>query len=205
MSQVKDRITRELKQKIENEGKIVDEGYLNVSGFLNHRLQPPILRKIGKSLAEEYKDDDISLILTAEAAGNVIAYNIASKLSKMKDKEINALYAKKGKPTTMTDDYVQRTIKSPTKGNKTTLFAIKDYLEGEKILIVDDFLFTGTTCQALTEMAKEARGKVVGYGFTIMKKSYGGYNKLKKEYGKPINSIVEIEKLDVEGNKIIFG
>lgn len=204
MSQIQDEIGRELRQKIEEEGEIVDEQYLNVSSFLNHRIQRPIMEKIATALAEEYKEEDITLVLTAEAAGNVIAYETAGKLSEVKDRQINALYAKKGKPATMDEDCVSYAIESPTKGNQTTLYATEEFLQGEKVLIVDDFLFTGRTSQALTEMAEEAGAEVVGYGFTIMKRSYGGYKKLKENYDCPIVSVVEIKSLNPEEDEIVF-
>jgi len=190
-------------EKIEEEGEVLGKEFLKVDSFLNHKVSPSMLNEIGKAMAEKFKDLGVTKVLTAEAAGNIIAYTTAENLLAT-GKEIEVVYAKKGVPTTMSGEEV-RTIHSPTKNNKTTLAVSGNYFDSDdSVLIVDDFLFTGRTASTLTDLMSALSVNVVGYGFVIRKRGSGGFNKLKKT-GKPIFSLVEIASMDPESGEITFG
>jgi len=103
-----------LKDWIRQEGEVISPEYLRVDGFLNHRISPAFVEEAGRELANAFKEAGVTCVLTAEAAGNVVAYEIARKLN------TRALYAKKGRAATMVHPLV-RAVRSPTKGTVTEL------------------------------------------------------------------------------------
>jgi len=202
MGKIIDDVRDKLIRKIKSEGEVLGEEFLKVDSFLNHKVAPAMLNAIGKAIAEKFEDLGVTKVLTAEAAGNIIAYTTAENLLDQ-DENVEVVYAKKGVPTTMTGEEI-RTIQSPTKKNKTTLAVSGNYFDSDdKVLIVDDFLFTGRTAGTLSEIMEALSVEVVGYGFVIRKKGSGGYKKLSRT-GKPIFSLVEIEAMDPQTGEINF-
>ena len=202
MGKIIDDVRKKLIQKIKSEGEVLGEEFLKVDSFLNHKVAPAMLNAIGKAIAEKFEDLGVTKVLTAEAAGNIIAYTTAENLLDQ-DENVEVVYAKKGVPTTMTGEEI-RTIQSPTKKNKTTLAVSGNYFNSnDRVLIVDDFLFTGRTAGTLSEIMEALSVEVVGYGFVIRKKGSGGYKKLSRT-GKPIFSLVEIESMDPQTGEINF-
>ena len=203
MSEIISLARNALIEKIRDKGEVLGEEFLKVDSFLNHKVSPVLLNDVGRAIAEKFGDLGVTKVLTAEAAGNIIAYTTAENLTS-RGKEVEVVYAKKGVPTTMSGEEV-RTIQSPTKKNKTTLAVSGNYFNGEdRVLIVDDFLFTGRTASTLTDIMEAQSVTVVGYGFVIRKKGSGGYKKLNKT-GKPIFSLVEIESMDPTTGEVCFG
>lgn len=194
----KDEAVLEIRKVIQQQGRIVNENFLSVDGVLNHRIQPEIILLAAKILSQRFKGKQIDIVVTAEAAGNVLAYELAKQL------EIDALYAKKGDPLTM-ENPLFRFVESPTKRVSQCLSISRNYLKPEmNVLVVDDFLFEGGTADALAQMIQDARANLVGFGF-IIRKFKSGLELLQKKYpGVPIESIVNIAKLDVENNEIIL-
>lgn len=202
MSPVIKHAREQLKEKILKEGEVLGPDFLRVDSFLNHKVSPLLLGEIGKAIADKFGDHGITKVLTAEAAGNIIAFTTAENLSS-EGEEVEVVYAKKGVPKTMTGEIV-REIKSPTKQTETTLAVSGNYFhEEDRVLIVDDFLFTGTTAGTLAEIMAEMEVTVEGYAFVIRKVGSGGYEKLSK-FGKPIFSMVEIESMNEDTGEIRF-
>lgn len=186
-----------LKARILHDGEVVDSEFLRVDSFLNHRLDPAFIAEAGRELSSAFAGAGVSCVLTAEAAGNVIAYEVARRLG------VAALYAKKGRAATMAHPLV-REVRSPTKGTAVELAISRDYLgPTERVLIVDDFLYQGKTSEALAEMVREAGAKLVGFGFVI-EKGFGEGRRLLARFGVPIVSLVTIARLDPETGQIIF-
>jgi len=171
--------------------------FLRVDGFLNHRINPEFVQLAGQGLALAYADRGISCVLTAEAAGNVIAYEAARRLG------ASAVYAKKGQAVTMSNA-VSRRIHSPTKGIQQHLFVCRDYLgPGERVLVVDDFLHRGTTSSALADMVAECGGELAGFGFVIEKCASGGRSVLER-FAVPVVALAPISRMDPESGTIAF-
>lgn len=202
MESVIEDVRKRFGEKIQEEGEVLGEEFLKVDSFLNHKVAPSLLNDVGKAICEKFRQLGVTKVLTAEAAGNIIAYTTAANLNK-EGTNVEVVYAKKGVPTTMSGEEI-RTIQSPTKKNKTTLAVSGDYFDSDdRVLIVDDFLFTGRTAGTLSEIMDALSVTVVGYGFVIRKLGSGGYERLSKE-GKPIFSLIEIESMDPETGEITF-
>ena len=77
-----------------------------------------------------------------------------------------------------------------------------EYLgEGERVLIIDDFLATGATILGLVRLAQTAGSTIVGIGALIEKTFEGGREAL-SSLGIPIEALVQI--ISMEGDQIIF-
>jgi xanthine phosphoribosyltransferase len=186
-----------LKEWVSRHATVLGPQFLQVDGFLNHRIAPRFIEAAGAALAEAFGSEQVTRVLTAEAAGNVIAYETARRLGAM------ALYAKKGKASTMQRP-LARTVRSPTKGTETDLAVSADYLGADdRVLIVDDFLFEGETSAALAEITAEAGATLIGFGFVISKEFARGRSRL-AEFDVPIVSLVPIESMDPTTGRIAF-
>lgn len=190
-------MVNKVREWIEKEAVVVGPEFLRVDSFLNHRIDPAFVELAGEALSRAFADHKVTAVLTAEAAGNVIAYEVARRLGAM------ALYAKKGKANTMADP-LTRTVVSPTKGVETELAISRNYLgPGERVLVVDDFLYRGLTSAALAEMVAESGAELVGFGFVI-EKCFGGGRPLLERFGVPVVSLVAIERMDPATGEISF-
>ena len=186
-----------LRDWIVRDAHVLGPEFLQVDGFLNHRIAPRFIEEAGSALAAAFSKEQVSRVLTAEAAGNAIAYETARQLGAM------ALYAKKGGARTMRRPLV-RTVVSPTKGTMTELAVSADYLGvDDRVLIVDDFLFEGETSTALAEIVKESGARLVGFGFVVSKEFAQGRSRL-SPLGLPIVSLVPIKAMDPASGEIVF-
>ncbi len=187
----------QLQDWVQRYGVVVGPEFLRVDGFLNHRIDPAFMEEVGQRLLDRFANSNVSCVLTAEAAGNVIAYEAARRLG------ARALYAKKGHASTMNSPYV-RTLISPTKGTAAELAVSKDYLtEKERVLIVDDFLYRGDTSSALADMVIESGASLVGFGFVIAKE-FGEGRQVLARYERPVVTLVSIGSMDPETGGIVF-
>lgn len=85
------------------------------------------------------------------------------------------VYARKSKPVTMPDQVYLTLAPSHTKGRMVELTAPPEYLaNGEKVLIIDDFLASGATILGLARLAQAAGASLVGIGTLIEKTFEGG-------------------------------
>ncbi|MCX7750327.1 MAG: phosphoribosyltransferase family protein [Candidatus Bipolaricaulota bacterium] len=187
----------EIRAWILREGVVLSADFLRVDSFLNHRVDPGFVALAGAALARAFSTAGVTCVFTAEAAGNVIAYETARRLGAA------ALYAKKGAARTMARALTAR-VRSPTKGSEGDLCASADYLRpGERVLVVDDFLHQGTTSAALAGMVAQAGAELVGFGFVIEKRPSGGRRVL-EPFGVPIVSLAIIDAMDPATGRIVF-
>lgn len=185
-----------LEDRIKKEGTYLGSGILKVDGFVNHQVDPYLMNEAGKKFAEIFKDLGATKILTAEISG--IAPAVATGLYL----NIPVVYARKRKPITMPDQVFLTLAPSHTKGRTVELIVSPEYLSnGEKILIIDDFLASGATILGLVRLTELAGGTVVGVGALIEKHFEGGRAAL-EEQGFVVKSLACIETLDE--NEITF-
>ena len=179
------------------EAHVLGPEFLRVDGILNHQIDPAFISLVGEQLAAQFSAEGANCILTSEAAGNIVAYELARRLG------IRALYAKKGKAATMIRPIV-RTVVSPTKGTVTELAISGDYLGPEdRVIIVDDFLYQGVTSAALGDMVLEAGGTLIGFGFVIEKTFARGREGLRR-FHVPVMSLAPIQSMNPEHSAIVF-
>ncbi|OQY31225.1 MAG: xanthine phosphoribosyltransferase [Anaerolineaceae bacterium 4572_5.1] len=185
-----------LKDRILKDGKNLGNGILKVDGFVNHQVDPVLMDEAGKEFAELFKDIGATKILTAEISG------IAPAVMAGKYMDLPVVYARKRKPITMPDQVFLTLAPSHTKGRTVELIVSPEYLgNGEKVLIIDDFLASGATILGLARLAELAGAEVVGVGALIEKGFEGGRAELEK-LGFIVKSLACIASLD--NDTIIF-
>lgn len=186
-----------IREWVRRDALVLSEEFLRVDSFLNHRVAPSFVDLAGAALAHLFAGARVGCVFTAEAAGNVIAYETARRLG------ASALYAKKGTTNTMGHPLTCR-LRSPTKGEAYDLCVSADYLRpGERVLVVDDFLHRGTTSAALAGLVGQAGAVLVGFGFVIEKRRSGGRQELEK-FAVPIESLAIIASMDPRTGRVVF-
>jgi xanthine phosphoribosyltransferase len=182
MQQLKDRILRD--------GKNLGKGILKVDGFVNHQVDPTLMDACGREFARRFANLGATKILTAEISGIAPAVTTGIHLN------LPVVYARKSKPITMPDQVYLTLAPSHTKGRMVELIVSPEYLSnGEKVLIIDDFLASGATILGLVRLAETAGSKIVGIGALIEKIFEGGRAAL-EPLGVPIESLACIKSLD---------
>lgn len=185
-----------LKERILRDGKNLGGGILKVDGFINHQVDPALMEECGKILAQIFKDVGATKVLTAEISGIAPAIMTARYLG------LPVVYARKSKPITMPDQVFLTLAPSHTKGRTVELIISPEYLSGgEKVLIIDDFLASGSTILGLVRLAQTAGAVIVGVGALIEKEFEGGRKAL-APLNVPIKSLARI--VSMEGDIIRF-
>ena len=151
-----------LLDRIKQEGTINGE-VIKVDRFLNHMVDPQLMQLMGDDLAARFAQQQISVILTAETSGIMLAQAVALKLG------VPFIYAKKKRPITMTEYYAAASY-SFTKQESTTLYVSKEVLSSEdRVLFIDDFFAKGSTHKAIRDIVSQAQATLVGTAVIINK------------------------------------
>ncbi len=185
-----------LKERILAEGENLGSGILKVDGFINHQVDPALMMEAGKELAAYFADVGATKVLTAEISGIAPALTTALVLG------VPLLYARKTKPVTMTDPVYVEAAPSHTKGVSVFLMTSPEFLRPEeRILIIDDFLASGQTIQALVRLVRHAEAELVGVGALIEKAFEGGRSEL-SSLNVPLHALVVITEM--ANGRIVF-
>jgi xanthine phosphoribosyltransferase len=181
---------KELKDRILAEGKNMGGGILNVNSFINHQVDCSLMVRIGQELADRFALYSPSKILTAEISGIAPALEVGVALG------VPVVFARKIWSVTMPKDSYDRMVPSRTKGSMAQLIVAPDFLkEGDKILIIDDFLATGRTIEALASIVGESGAELVGIG-TVIEKSFEGGRERLAQLNVPIESVAIIDSME---------
>jgi len=179
-----------LKKRIAEEGKNLGNGILKVDPFINHQVDPVLMDACGQELAARFKFTNPTKVLTAEISG------IAPALMTAKYLNVPVVYARKHKPVTMPDTVYLTVAPSHTKGHMVELIVSPEYLaNGERVLIIDDFLASGATIAGLVRLAQTAGATLVGIG-ALIEKTFEGGRELLSSAGVPVEALVGISSLD---------
>jgi xanthine phosphoribosyltransferase len=151
-----------LLERINTEGSINGQ-VIKVDLFLNHMVDPKLMRVLAQEIAGRFADKQVDKILTAETSGIMLAQAVAEEL------DVPFIYAKKKKPLTMTE-YFAAASYSFTKQESTTLYVSKEVLsDGERLLFIDDFYAKGSTLKAIEEIVAQSQTVLVGSAVIINK------------------------------------
>lgn len=178
-----------LKEYIKREGSVKDSSILKVDSFINHQIDPILMMEIGEEFKNRFKDKNINKVLTIEASGIAIAIAVAYAM------KVPMVFAKKKKPSTMSEAY-NSTVHSFTKKEDYNITVSKEFLSpNDNILIVDDFLAMGNAIIGLKSIVEQAGAVVSGVGIAIEKGFQPGGEILKKQ-GIHLESLAIIESLE---------
>ena len=180
-----------LKNKILTEGSAIGTEIVKVDGFLNHQIDVKFLEEIGEEFRRRFDGVQVDKILTVEASGIAIACMTAPLFG-----YAPVVFAKKAAPSTMNEGFYEAEARSFTKGTVSKLKVAEKFIsEGEKILILDDFLASGEASVALAQIVEQAGAQVAGIGAVIEKGFQGGSDRL-REMGYRVESLAVIDRID---------
>lgn len=185
-----------LKERIREEGIVLNNRVLKVDSFLNHQIDPKLFVQIGKEIANRFKDKGIERIVTIEASGIAVALQVAIEM------DVPLVFARKKKSILMTDDVYHSVVYSYTKEENYDVTISKKFLPaGEKVLIIDDFLASGEAAMGLVKLVESAGDTVEGIAIVIEKSFQPGRERLERE-GYDVQSLVRIKEF--KDNKCVF-
>lgn len=183
--------------RIAKDGKYLGNGILKVDAFMNHQIDPMLMKAVGEEFGQRFSTVRPTRILTAETSG------IAPALATGMVMQIPIVFARKHQPITMAADPFKERSQSHTYGKNVDLIVSSEYMEAhDRILIIDDFLASARTLIALVKLVETSGATLVGIG-AVIEKSFEGGRALLKDLKVPIESLAAIERFD--GDKIIFG
>ena len=182
----------DLVERIRRDGKNLGNGILKVDAFMNHQLDPMLMKNIGKKFARHFADTKPTRIVTAETSG------IAPALSAAMVLEVPLVFARKHRPITMAEP-LQESAPSHTKGGIVNLMISPEYLHPEdRVLIIDDFLASARTIEALANLVLKRGATLVGIG-AVIEKVYSKGRAILTGFDVPIVSLARIERLSEDG------
>lgn len=180
---------KQLKERILSDGKCLDGGILKVDNFINHQMDPVLMREMAKELVRRFSGHTINKVMTVEASGIAPAIMVGDYLN------VPVLFAKKKTPSTM-DNMLVTEVFSFTKNETYTVCVSGDYLTpGDKVLFVDDFLANGNAALGIIDLVEQAGATLEGMGFLIEKGFQNG-GELLRNRGIHVESLAIIESLD---------
>lgn len=178
-----------LRDRILRDGRCYEGGILKVDRFLNHQMDPNLMKQCAVELIRRYAASDINKILTIEASGIAPAIMMGFLL------DLPVVFAKKKKPSTM-GDMLSTTVFSFTKQREYHVVISKDYLTPQdRVLFVDDFLAYGNAAKGIIDLCRQAGATLVGMGFIIEKAFQHGREVIERE-GIRCESLAIVDSLD---------
>lgn len=186
-----------LKERILRDGTIIENRIIKVDSFINHQVDVKLFNEIGKEFRKRFEGEKIDKILTIETSGIAIA-TIAAQYFDF----VPVVFAKKTESVTLDNYTYNSEVHSYTKNKLYTIKVSKNFIkEGERILILDDFLASGAAVLGLLDIIKQAGAETVGAGIVIEKGFQPGREVLEK-YNIRIESLAIVKSIN--DNKINF-
>lgn len=178
-----------LKERILKDGRCFEGGILKVDNFINHQMDPILMKSIGVEFVRRFANTSINKVITIEANGIAPAIMVGYLL------ELPVVFAKKKKPSTM-ENMLSTTVYSFTKNRTYDVCVSKDFLcPGDKVLFIDDFLANGNAALGMIDLVNQADAELVGMGFIIEKAFQHGGDEL-RSMGIHVESLAIIESLE---------
>ncbi len=187
---------QELKARILQEGTVLPGGIIKVDGFLNHRVDTVLLDHIAEEFGRRFDMNAVDVVLTAEASGIALAAIVAQRFGKP------MIFAKKAKSDNIEGGLYQSEIFSYTYKKKVTLLVSQEWLhDGDRVLIVDDFMANGEAVRGLCDIVSATGAELVGVGCAVEKGFQGGGDRLRAS-GVNLHSLAVIDS--AEPGNIVF-
>ncbi len=178
-----------LEDMILERGIAVNEDILKVDSFVNHQVDPELMKNIGDEFAGHFKGQGITKVATIESSGIAPALMTALALN------VPMLILKKQPSKILNQDLYQTVVTSYTKGTSYELTLSKNFIsENDHVLIIDDFLANGEAATGAIRLIRKAHATIAGVGILIEKSFQPGYEKL-TEQGIDVYSLARIAKL----------
>jgi len=184
-----------LKDRILKDGKSFDGGILKVDSFINHQMDPILMKSIGVEFVRRVGNLPINKVITIEASGIAPAIMLGYLL------ELPVVFVKKAKPKTMANMLTTK-VYSFTKDTTYDVCVSCDFLnENDTVVFIDDFLANGHAAIGVKDLVEKSGAKLAGMGF-IIEKSFQEGGKSLRQLGVHVESLVRIKNLS--NNNIEF-
>ena len=187
-----------LEERIVKDGIVKPGNVLKVDSFLNHQMDIGLMEEIGREFKRRFADKKVTKVLTIEASGIGIACFVAKEFG------VPLVFAKKSKSINVDGDMHVAEVESFTHKNRNQVIVSKRFLiEGDHLLIIDDFLANGCALQGLISIAESAGATVEGLGIVIEKGFQIG-GRVIRNLGYHLESLAIVDAMDAETGTITF-
>ena len=178
-----------LEDRIRSDGEVLPGNVLKINSFLNHQVDPELMKKVGEEFSRLFKDSGITKVLTCEASG------IAPGVMTAYELHVPLVFARKKKPATLNDAVYWADVYSYTKKVTNQICVEQKFLDQDDcLLIIDDFLANGEAVKGMINIANQAGAQIAGVGIVVAKTFQGGSDWL-KDHGYRLEALAEIASL----------
>ncbi len=186
----------ELKKRILQDGRVLNDQVLKVDRFLNHQIDVDLMDRMGHAFFDHYRDSGITRVLTVESSGIAVACSVARRF------QVPVVFARKTRSLTMVDDQYTAEVFSFTRQKKFTIMLNKRFLESDdRVLLVDDFLAKGQALLGLINIVHQSGATLSGAAIVIEKAFQEG-GRLVRAVGVEVYSLARIASL--KNGKVLF-
>jgi xanthine phosphoribosyltransferase len=178
----------QLRDRVLKDGRVLPNDIIDVSAFMDSMVDVNLMDDCAKELSERFKDMKPSKILTVATTGLVIALPMAKYL------QVPVVYARKERNVVMADTF-KANYSSKTVGKNRELLVSKMHIqEDDRVLIVDDFLSSGASQDALLRIVSEAGAESVGVG-VLLEKVYDSGRLSLSGFNVPVESLCRVSSV----------
>lgn len=154
-------------QELQNPGRLLPGGFLYLSDILS---MPDIVRKMGIIIAGQYYDAQPDFVLTMETKGIPVALMAAQSL------DVPLVIARRSSKVYEGSAVNINYVSGSSNHIETMSLSRRAVQEGQRALIVDDFLKAGGTAKGMIDLMGEFKVEVVGTAFVMA--TGGQHNRL---------------------------
>lgn len=177
-----------LRDRVLKEGKVLPNDIIDVSAFMDSMVDVNLMDECAFELSKCFLEEKPTKILTVATTGLVIALPMAKYL------QVPVVYARKERNIVMADTYIAG-YSSKTVGKNRELLVSKSHIQpNDRVLIIDDFLSSGASQEALLRIISEAGAISVGIG-VLLEKVYDSGRQSLSGFNIPIHSLCRISSV----------
>jgi xanthine phosphoribosyltransferase len=180
-----------LRDRVLKEANVLPNEIIDVSSFMDSKIDVNLMEECGDELSKRFIDMKPTKILTVATTGLIIALPMAKFL------QVPVVYARKERSVVMASTY-QAPYSSKTVGKNRELIVSKKHIDPEdRILIVDDFLSSGSSQEALLRIVADAGATAVGVG-VLIEKTYDSGRQYLSGFNVKVESMIRVASVKNE-------
>ena len=178
-----------LKQRILKDGRALSEHVLLVDSFLNHQVDPELMRAVGEEFARRFADCGVTRVATIESSGIAPAVMTALAMG------LPMVILKKSVSSILSEGILQTEVFSFTKNKSYQLTLKAQFVHPEdRVLLIDDFLANGEAAFGGIRLIERAGARVAGVGAVIAKAFQPGLEKL-RQAGYKVEALAPVKAM----------
>lgn len=179
---------KKMEQRILQDGQCFNESVLKVDSFVNQQIDAKFILECAEEFYKKFKHLNIKKIVTIEASGISIATCCGLLFN------VPVVFFKKEAGVLNKDHVYVTHVHSFTKNKDYQLSVNKDYLHGERVLFVDDFLANGEAAFAAKRLLEQANCEMAACAILI-EKSFQAGRKALEEAGLEVYSLARVKSM----------